>query len=107
LRPLLFEKSGKELDEIITIMKGKNRFFDIRMCIIAEAYINEKKRVIEEQKKKLAKSEEGQNQAQAIAHIGNWEKDFNLGTLTWSDEAYRILGFAPGEVEPSDEIYLS
>src|SRR5690606_2391727 len=64
-------------------------------------------RVIEEQKTKLAKSEESQNQAQAIAHIGNWEKDFILGKLTWSDEAYRIMGFAPGEVEPSDEIFLS
>lgn len=107
LRPILFEESGKEMSEIVSIMKGKNRFFDIRMCIIAEAYLNEKKRVIEEQEKKLSKSEEGQNQAQAIAHIGNWEKDFLLGKLTWSDETYRIMGYEPGEVEPSDEIYLS
>lgn len=107
LRPLLLEESHKESSEIFTIMKGKNRIFDIQMCIIAEAYLNEKKRVIEEQKKKLAKSEEDQNQAQAIAHFGNWERDFTTGALSWSDEAFRILGIKPGEVEPSDEIFLS
>src|SRR5665811_1588857 len=62
LRPLLFEESNKAMSEILTIMKGKSRFFDIRLCIIAEAYINEKKRIIEEQKRQLAKSEEGQKQ---------------------------------------------
>lgn len=107
LRPLLFDESGKETAEIVTIMKGKNRFFDIRMCIIAEAYLNEKKRVIEEQKKKLVKSEESQNQAQAIAHIGNWENDFATGKLIWSDEAFRILGYEPGEVKPSEALFLS
>lgn len=107
IRPLLFEESGKEMAEILIIMKGKNRFFDIRMCIIAEAYLNEKKRVIEDQKKKLVKSEESQNQAQAIAHIGNWENDVITGKTTWSDETYRILGYEPGEVAPSDASFLN
>ncbi|MEX2593987.1 MAG: PAS domain S-box protein [Anditalea sp.] len=107
LRPLLFEESNKEMNEIFTIMKGKNRFFDIRMCIIAEAYLNEKKRIIEEQKRKLAKSEEGQKQAQAIAHIGNWEKSFISKRVDWSDETFKILGLRPGEVSPSEEVYLS
>jgi PAS domain S-box-containing protein len=107
IRPLLFDESGKNMAEIVTIMKGKNRFFDIRMCIIAEAYLNEKKRVIEEQKKKLVKTEESQNQAQAIAHIGNWEYDLYTDKVTWSDETFRILGFQPGEVEPSQEVFFS
>ena len=107
IRPLLFDESGKDMAEIVTIMKGKNRFFDIRMCIIAEAYLKEKKRVIEEQKKKLVKSKESQNQAQAIAHIGNWESDAVSGKLIWSDETYRILGFQPGEVVPSESLFLS
>lgn len=107
IRPLLFDESGKDMAEIVTIMKGKNRFFDIRMCIIAEAYLNEKKRVIEEQKKKLVKTEESQNQAQAIAHIGNWEYDAYTDTVSWSDETFRILGFQPGEVEPSLDVFFS
>src|SRR5690606_21310010 len=107
IRPLLFDESGKSMAEIVTIMKGKNRFFDIRMCIIAEAYLNEKKRVIEEQKKKLVKTEESQNQAQAIAHIGNWEYDLYTDKVTWSDETFRILGFQPGEVEPSQDVFFS
>lgn len=107
IRPFLLE--GKLMDklEVFTILKGKNRFFDIQMCIISEAYLTEKQRVIEEQKMKLLKSEEAQNQAQALAHIGNWETDFLSGSVSWSDEAFRILGFKPGEVEPSKEIYLS
>lgn len=107
LRPLMLDESGKKMEEIVTIMKGKNRFFDIRMCIVAEAYLNEKKRVIEDQKRKLIKSEESQNQAQAIAHIGNWESNFTTGKITWSDEAFRIMGFQPGQVEPSEEMFLS
>lgn len=107
LRPLLFDESGKGFEEILTIMKGKNRLFDIRMCIIAEAYLDEKRRVIEEQRMKLVKTEESQNEAQAIAHIGNWESDFTTGDLTWSDETFRILGMQPGEVEPSEEVFLS
>jgi PAS domain S-box-containing protein len=106
-RPFLLEGNKMDNQEIFTILKGKNRFFDIQMCIISEAYLTEKQRVIEEQKKKLTKSEEGQNQAQALAHIGNWESDFLSGKLSWSDEAFRILGFKPGEVEPSKEVYLS
>lgn len=107
LRPLLLEESHKEMDEIVSIMKGKNHFFDIGMCIIAEAYLDEKKRIIEEQKRQLARSEEGQKQAQAIAHIGNWEKDFRQQKVSWSDETFRILGLIPGDVVPSEELYLS
>lgn len=106
-RPFLLEGNFKDKQEVFTILKGKNRLFDIQMCIISEAYLTEKQRVIEEQKMKLLKSEEGQNQAQALAHIGNWETDFSSGSVSWSDEAFRILGFTPGEVVPSKEIYLS
>src|SRR5690554_901693 len=103
---MLFDEGQKDISEIITIMKGKNHIFDIRMCIVAEAYLKEKNRVIEEQKVSLSRSEERLNQAQAIAHIGSWEADLEK-KLTWSDETFRILGFEPGEVEPSLELFLS
>lgn len=39
--------------------------------------------------------------AEAIAHMGSWELDLVHGTLSWSDEAYRIFGAEPGEFAPS------
>lgn len=31
-------------------------------------------------------------------HVGLWDNDFERGTVSWSDEHYRILGFEPGSV---------
>jgi PAS domain S-box-containing protein len=39
-------------------------------------------------------------EAQALAHVGNWELDVGTGKVTFSDELYRIFGYRPGEVEP-------
>lgn len=41
--------------------------------------------------------------AQAIAHLGSWETDLGTGEEHWSDEVYRILGYAPRSFEPSHE----
>lgn len=40
-------------------------------------------------------------QAQRIAHIGNWEYDLVSETLTWSEEVFRIFGRSPA-VGPPD-----
>src|SRR5579859_7677279 len=44
--------------------------------------------------------------AQSIAHLGSWEFNVRTGQSHWSAEAYRLLGYAQGEVEPSLEAYL-
>lgn len=36
-------------------------------------------------------------EAQHIAHLGSWEWNPAAGSLMWSDEMYRVLGFAPQE----------
>jgi signal transduction histidine kinase/ActR/RegA family two-component response regulator len=46
-------------------------------------------------------------EVQALAHLGVWEWDAARRQLHWSDETYRILGLAPGEVEPSFEVLLA
>ncbi|NOT41427.1 MAG: PAS domain-containing protein [Alphaproteobacteria bacterium] len=33
--------------------------------------------------------------AQRIAHIGSWHWDFAAGTLGWSDQCYRLMGWDP------------
>jgi PAS domain S-box-containing protein len=43
--------------------------------------------------RELRESEESLRQAQAIAHVGNWESDIREKRITMSDEACRIFGF--------------
>ncbi len=53
----------------------------------------------------LEKSEENLRRAQKIAQLGSWEYDLVSGKYNWSDEMYTLLGYQPGDVEPScDEI---
>jgi PAS domain S-box-containing protein len=47
------------------------------------------------------------NEAQAIAHIANWEIDLVKNIHTWSDELYRIFDLKKGEVQPSTELFLA
>jgi diguanylate cyclase (GGDEF)-like protein/PAS domain S-box-containing protein len=49
----------------------------------------------------LRKSEENLAHAQRIAHLGSWEWNLKTGEVSWSDEAFCIYGFAPGQVVPS------
>ncbi len=44
-------------------------------------------------------------EAQRIARIGSWQWDAAKDRVTWSDQMYRMLGFEPGEFEPTSEIY--
>jgi PAS domain S-box-containing protein len=38
--------------------------------------------------------------AQHIAHVGDWEWEVASGRVHWSDELYRIYGYAPREIAP-------
>ena len=44
-------------------------------------------------------------EAQKIARIGSWQWDIAADRITWSDQLYRMLGFEPGEFEPTGDIY--
>ncbi len=55
--------------------------------------ITERKRAEEE----LRHSEYELAEAQRIGHIGSWSFEVAQGELRWSDEMYRIFGFAPQE----------
>ncbi len=65
---------------------------------------------IEEERKKyldeVIANEALLKEAARLAHFGSWEIDNVRNTYRWSDEQYRILGFIPGEIEPSFENYL-
>lgn len=49
---------------------------------------------------------------QEMAHLGGWEldlsnlEDLNKNELRWTEEAFRIFGFKPGEVEVTNELFF-
>ena len=42
-------------------------------------------------------------EAQRLAHVGNWELDTATGTVTWSEELFRIFGLEPAAAAPTRE----
>jgi signal transduction histidine kinase len=46
------------------------------------------------------------SEAQALAHIGSWTLELADDQFGWSDELYRIFGFAPGSVGVSYGFFL-
>ena len=55
---------------------------------------------------RMRHSERQLNNAQRIAHVGNWHLDIAGKTATWSEELFQILGLRPGKVAPSHRAYL-
>ena len=40
-------------------------------------------------------------EAARLAHFGSWELDVVNDNMRWSDETYHILGYDPGDIDPS------
>jgi len=55
----------------------------------------------------LLRSEARLNEAQQIAGVGSFERNFQTGETSWSDECYRIFGYKPGEIYPTYDLLLS
>ncbi len=54
----------------------------------------------------LRNSEASLAKSQEMAHIGSWEMNVETGEIYRSAESYRILGFAPGEVDLNYNMFL-
>ncbi len=70
--------------------------------ICAEIDITERKAM----ERKLAQTTRSLLNAQAIAHIGNWDWNIITNELMWSDEVYRIFGLEPQSLDASYSIFL-
>lgn len=45
-------------------------------------------------------------ETERITGRGSWIWDIASGSVTWTDQMYRVFGFQPGEIEPSYEGYV-
>ncbi len=54
----------------------------------------------------LRQSERSLANAQRLAHIGNFEYSIEQDEALWSDEMYRIFGYAPQRFVPTYKIFL-
>ena len=55
----------------------------------------------------VSRDEARLKQAQELAEAGSWEWDVIHNTVTWSDEEFRLFGYAPGGCTPSYDQYLA
>lgn len=55
----------------------------------------------------LAEREALLSEAERIVHMGSWVWDPASGGVTWSDEMFRIYGYAPGSFEPTAEAFYA
>jgi PAS domain S-box-containing protein len=65
--------------------------------------IAERKRIEES----LQQSKASLNEAQRIAHFGNWDWNIQTNQLYWSDEIYRIFGLSPQQFGATYETFLN
>ncbi len=73
-------------------------FLDRLVAVVTRALQEiETRQRLERAKQSLRQSEARLARAQKIARLGSWEWDVRGGEIYWSDELYRIFGFAPGE----------
>jgi two-component system sensor histidine kinase UhpB len=45
-------------------------------------------------------------EAEHLAHFGSWEMDITANSTKWSDEAFRIYGYEPGEIQPDIQTFI-
>jgi PAS domain S-box-containing protein len=99
----LITKYGEFVPTFVRVDTIKDETENIIGLIAVITDITERKRT----EKKLALLLQNLQEAQAIAHIGNWEFDVFNSTLIWSDELKRIFGLKPEDRVPTAQECLA
>jgi PAS domain S-box-containing protein len=95
------EQLEKANQELIDYHKNLEKIVEKRTTKLREEILERKQ--VED---KLRKSETSLASAQRIAHLGSWEWDIPENKTYWSDEVFRIFGFAPQQFEVTYESFL-
>ena len=64
------------------------------------------KKLLVESQHRLVQSEKTLNEAQQLAHLGSWERDFATGSITCSEEIFRIFEIDPAHTGISYEEFI-
>jgi PAS domain S-box-containing protein len=117
LRKLLlaaWKTRGTKTLEYALDFSGETRWFSARvfpvessagpaaMVCFLSSDITDRKRAAEALRKNAALLE----QSEKLASVGSWELDLKTGTIAWSDNLYRLRGYAPGEIATTEAACL-
>ena len=108
-------KHTSENKQLLNIITQRGREIPVELTLSIAIDNAQQTRIItlrnmSSQKRKLKILNENQamlNQAQEIAHIGSWNWELATDKLIWSDEAYRIYGYKPNEIEITNDILMA
>jgi PAS domain S-box-containing protein len=87
--------------EIVQILEGLLGTVAVSLLILG-AVLEERARAVEQ----VAEAVERLNEAQHVAHVGNWDWNIREDEVAWSDELFRIYGLEPQSREVTYETYL-
>jgi PAS domain S-box-containing protein len=91
------EDKQKTKEQLITeLSEMRRRVDELEALVINNTHTEEALQVCEARLKEV----------QQLAKIAQWEVNLQSGKVSWSDEDYRILGYQPGEIEPSWDLFL-
>lgn len=62
---------------------------------------------LEEVATNLSITEKRYEEAQKMAHFGNWQMDLVSNEMRWTDEIFRVLGLQPNSLSPSLSDYIN
>ena len=91
-------------DYIWVEFRAANRLHDpvIRGVVLNYHDVTQRKAAVDQVKR----SQQSMADAQAISHIGSFQRDLRSGAAEWSDEQFRIFGYEPQSFAPSYERFL-
>lgn len=109
------KKFGKTVGVFGFYSSTLNNFEQMEINLLAEAADDISfglEKLENESKRKAAENKLIQNKivlkaSQEMAKVSSIEIDLETNKRTWSDEVFRLLGYEPNEVEPSQELYSS
>lgn len=111
LRPVFARMAIGDFSKDVKIPKKEDQFteFYVGVQIMLEV-VRERTKELEDLNHNLeelvTEKTKALSEAQALAHIGNWEWDIPGNVVTWSEELHRIFGRPPSRQPLSYESYL-
>ena len=86
----------------VTYCPYRERDDSISGAVVTATDITEAKEMREE----IASSARRLAEAQRLARVGSFEKDYVHGSKSWSEEFCRILGYEPDDVDPDFNLFM-